>query len=169
MLKTKLKTRQAFTITEVAFAVTASTIVMLSVGIALVGSHQGWQRTYNRVYSDVVVNSYVSRSAFDALIRKASAQNISVDGGGAWLEVNYYQDANSIILDRYARFYKSGGDLKIEYGTPNPRGTLSIQTLCQDVSQCIFKRAGSSAQMILTLDNGSQRITTLTSAVLHNQ
>jgi hypothetical protein len=133
---------------------------------------------YNRVYSDVVTNSYVARKTFDAVIRKASSEKLLLDEDGTWLEVYYYADANSASADCYARFYysESGqtetgaeGQLNIEYGKAEPRETLTIRTICENVSSCVFKAAGRSAQMILTLDDGQQTVTVVSSSVMHNQ
>ena len=149
----------------------AAVIVILGIGIILADSQRGWHRMYNRVYSDVVVDSYVARKRFDVVIRKASSENFLLDDAGSWIEVYYYADGNSVVVDRYARFYESDDDdqLNVEYGKLNPRETLTTQTVCENVSDCIFKRAGRSAQMILTLDNGSQTATVTSSAVMHNQ
>ena len=70
--------------------------------------------------------------------------------------------------DRYARLFFENGELKIELGLLFPRQTLSIDTVCANVSGCVFNKAGHSAQMILTLDNGSQTIVSTTSAVMHS-
>ncbi|MHC4153815.1 MAG: hypothetical protein ACYST6_02650, partial [Planctomycetota bacterium] len=72
--------------------------------------------------------------------------------------------------DRYALFYTSNaGDLNVEYGILEPRETLRVQTICSNVTSCTFMGQGRSAQMVLTLDDGSQTVTTVTSAVMHNQ
>jgi len=171
MLKKKLTVRHGFTLIELVVAMVAAVIVILGIGIILADSQRGWHRMYNRVYSDVVVDSYVARKRFDVVIRKASSENFLLDDAGSWIEVYYYADSSSAVVDRYARFYESDADdqLNVEYGKLNPRETLTTQTICDNVSDCIFKRAGRSAQMILTLDNGSQTATVTSSAVMHNQ
>ncbi|GAH60491.1 unnamed protein product, partial [marine sediment metagenome] len=81
-------------------------------------------------------------------------------------------DPNTTIVDHYARFSESeaNGELNIEYGSVNPRKTLTTNTICGNVVGCVFfKGVGYSAQMILTLDNGSETITVVSSAVMHNQ
>ncbi len=178
MPKKKLTIQRGFTITELMVTVMLSTIIMFGIGFMVVESQRGWNRMYNRVYSDVVTNSYVARKTFDAVIRKASSEKILLDEDGTWLEVYYYADANSASVDRYARFYYSEGgqsetgaegQLNIEYGKAEPRETLAIQTVCENVSSCVFKVAGRSAQMILTLDDGTQTATVVSSSVMHNQ
>jgi len=142
-------------------------------------SQRGWQMMYNRIYSDVVSDSYAARRAFDAVIRKASGETYLLDEEGTWIEVYYYADANSTTADRYARFNfadggvgdngEAEGQLSIEYGIVEPRQTLAVQSICGNVSNCVFMGAGRSAQMILMLDNGSQTATVVTSSVMHNE
>ena len=170
MPKEKPTIQRGFTIVELMLATLLATIVVLAIGFTLVDSQRGWNRMYNRIYSDVATDSYVARRMFDSVIRKASKEKFLLDGAGNWIEVYYYADANSTDVDRYARFaYDGVSQLDIEYGIVEPRQTLSIQAVCGNVSSCVFKGAGYSAQMILTLDNGSQTATIVSSAVMHNQ
>ena len=169
MPKKKLTVRRGFTLIELAVTVVISTIVIIGIGVVLADSQRSWNKMYNRVYSDVATDGYVARKMFDAVIRKASREKLLVDEDGNWLEVYYYADGSSTVIDRYARFYETGGQLNIEYGKLDPREILTTQTVCENVSDCVFKGAGRSAQMILTLDNGSQTVTVASSAVMHNQ
>ena len=162
--------RRGFTMTELAIAVVVSIIVMAGVAIVLVDGMKGWNRMYNRAYGDVVTDSYVARKVFDTEIRKASRERYSLATDGSWLEIYYYFSAASTEPDRYARFYTSNaGDLNVEYGILEPRETLRVQTVCSNVTSCVFMGEGRSAQMVLTLDDGSQTVTTVASAVMHNQ
>jgi len=168
----KLTTRPAFTIIELMIATVLAIIVLLGISIMLADSQRGWNRMYSRIYSDVVTDSYVARKAFDAVIRKASKEKYLLDDAGNWIEVYYYADANSTVVDRYARFFCDGepdGTLNVERGRLNPRQTLTISTICGNVSSCDFKATGASVQIVLTLDNGSQTATVTSSAVMHNQ
>ena len=169
MLKKKLTVRRGFTLIELVITVVVSTIVIIGIGVVLADSQRGWNKMYNRVYSDVVTDGYVARKMFDAVIRKASREKLLVDDAGNWIEVYYYADGSSTIIDRYARFYETEGQLNIEYGKLDPRETLTTQTVCENVSDCVFKGTGCSAQMMLTLDNGLQTATVTSSAVMHNQ
>ena len=175
MSKKKLITQGGFTYIELLIAILFVAIVIPSIGLILVDGQRGWNTMYNRIYSDVVTDSYIARKTFDAVIRKASREKMLLDEDGNWLEVYYYADSDSTVVDRYARFYYydggqgTRGQLNIEYGTLKPKKTLSTHTVCKDVSGCVFRRAGRSAQMILTLDNGSQTATVVCSAVMHNQ
>ena len=45
---------------------------------------------------------------------------------------------------------------------------LVLNTLCNNVSDCIFTSSGRSIQMILTLDDQTHTLTTTSSAFMHN-
>jgi hypothetical protein len=143
-------------------------IVVLAIGAVITDSRRVWEITYNRVYSDAISDGYVAMKKYDAIVRKASGENLSVGETGSWIEVYYSSDEDSTTVDRYAYFHVDDGELKIENGQLNPRETLSVETICGNVSACTFKQAGRSAQMILTLDDGRQTRTIVSSAVAHN-
>jgi len=157
-----------FTVIELMIAMIFLGIVTVGVGIVLADSQRGWNQMYNRIYSGVVTDGHVARRMFDTVIRKASRQNIQVDGAGTWVEVYYYADANSAVVDRYARFYLSGEELKVEHGNLDPGDVLSTRRICPNVSSCVFTTTGTAVQMVLRLDNGSERATVMSSAVAHN-
>lgn len=171
MLKKKIIAQRGITIIELVLGIVFLSIVMFGVGVVVVDSQRGWHRMYERIYSDVVTDSYVARKTFDRVIRKASGENLLLSEDGSWVEVYYYADANSTVVDRYALFYhdSNDGQLNLTYGSLDPRITLDTDTVCGNVSSCVFKAAGVSAQMILTLDNGSQTATVISSSVMHNQ
>lgn len=180
MRKNKLRVQRGFTIIELVIAAAIGLIITLGIAVILVDSQRGWQKMYNNMYSDIVTDGYAARRAFDAIVRKASRERISLDDAGNWAEVYYYADSDSAVVDRYARFYyvagddsnNSSGQVYIEYGIVGSDGvkeTSSIQMVCENVSDCVFKEGGSSVQMILTLDDGSQAATVMSSAVMHNQ
>lgn len=175
MFKKRTENPKGFTSIELMIALTIGCIVMLGVGMTIADSHRGFNAMYDRMYSDVVTDGYIARKTFDSVIRRATRTRFLLDSGGNWLEVYYCQDPNSTIVDSYARFFEANGELSIEYGSLeygslNPRQTLSTNTICGNVAGCVFfKGAGRSAQMVLTLDNGSQTITVVSSAVMQNQ
>ena len=179
MSKKKLTAQRGFALTELIIATVIALILVSAIGIVVADSQCGWNRMYNRMYADIVTDSYVARTKFDAVIRMASRERLLVDDAGNWIEVHYYADASSTAVDRYARFYYHVGDgpnistgkLNIEYGTLDPdsiKATLTIQTVCENVSGCVFNKAGRSAQMVLTLDDSSQTANVVSSAVMHN-
>jgi prepilin-type N-terminal cleavage/methylation domain-containing protein len=172
---------KGFTLIELIMAIAMSVIVMLGVGIALVDSHRGWQRTYDRSYCDVMTDGYVARKMFDATVREASSEVCLLDVAGRWIEVYLYANDSSAEVDRYARFYyqpagenEAKGYLNLQYGnwnphSPYPRDVVSTQRVCSNVVSCVFRKAGYSVSMILTLDNDSQNVVVTSSSVMHSQ
>lgn len=169
MPKNKITARSSFTMIELMLVVGLIAMILFTgIGIVLVDAQKGWNRMYERIYSDVVTDGYAARRAFDREIRRASGERFLLDSDGDWLEVYSYADSNSISPDRYAHFYEDNGYLKVERGKLNPRETISTSTICGNVSNCTFKSVGRSAQMLLTLDNGSQTANIISSSVMQN-
>lgn len=164
----RIANRKGFSLLELMMATTLACIVVVGIGVVLVDSQRGWNAMYTRTYSDVVTDAHVARRRFDSVVRNASSQGVLLDDYGNWVEVYYYSDPNSSIVDRYTRFISSNSQLTIEYGVVEPRQTLNTEILCENVSSCVFKLAGNSVQMVLTLDDGSQNATIVASAVTHN-
>lgn len=169
MIKKRRTVPQGFTLVELMIATTIMVIVACAIGVVIADTQRGWNIMYDRIYSDVVTDGYVARKKFDAMIRKASKEKILIGDAGSWLEVYFYADDSSTAPDNYVRFYAADGDLNLEYGQLSPRATLAVETVCGNVAGCTFKQAGMSAQMVLTLDNGTQKNTIVSSAVTHNE
>lgn len=159
---------KAFTLVELMIAMAISCIVILTIGLVLADGQKAWNKMYSNVYSDVSTASIVASKAFDAVVRKSGSEKISVDPAGNWVEVQYYNNDASTAFDRYARFYKQNGQLKIERGYISPHAVISTEIICGNVTDCVFKSTGKSAQMILTLENSSQKMDVVSSAVLNN-
>ena len=161
-----------FALSELVVASAIVVIIVVAIGMVIVDGQRGWINMYNKAYADVVANGYAARAKFDFMIRKASVEDFSLGGNGKWIEVYYYANSESTAVDRYARFYCAKGQLNIEYGrleSKTPKMMVSsVQTICRDVSDCIFKQIGNSVQMILTLNDGTQTNTIVSSAVMHN-
>jgi len=168
MARKRVTAQYGFTLIELIIALAASLVVMLGVAAVLAKSQESWRQLYTRAFSDIVGDSNVAGKKFNAVIRKASQDGFVLDGNGNGIEVYYYNDEDSAIVDRYAHFYVLEGDLNLELGNLDPRETLEVQTVCGNVSECFFTVAGRSAQMILTLDDGSRTITTVACAFMHN-
>jgi hypothetical protein len=167
MLKNTAKNK-GFTIIEMMVGAAAAVIVVLGTAIALSDSQRGYNETYNRVYSDVVTGSHIAQRTFESVVRKSSTQWVQLDSGKNWVEVYYYSDPNSSTVDSYARFYIAENSLYVEYGNRDPREALNTETICKNITSCEFQTTGRSIQMILTVDNGREKLTTTTSATLHN-
>jgi len=168
MNKKTRKGRGGFTLVELMITIAVMSIIISAIGIVIVDGQRCWQVLYDRINSDVVTDGYVARKKFDAVMRKSSGEKILTDSNGDWIEVYYYADDSSTVVDCYARFYEADGALNMEYGQLNPRTTSDVETVCGNVSDCTFKQFGRSAQMMLTLDDGTQKNTIVTSAVTHN-
>ena len=175
ILKNKTLNRCGFTIVEVMVASAMAVIVMFGLAIVLSDAQRGWNTMYNRVYSDVVTGSHIAARTFDRIVRKSSIEFSQLDIDE--VKSCYYADSNSVVIDRYSRFYMTAdsNELCIEYGQYNgkvkppeytPEGEPII--LCRNVTSCSFMQNGRSMQMVLTLDNGKEELTTVTSAVMHN-
>ena len=162
--------RTGLTISELLVAMIIMVIVILALGTVIVDSVRGWNRMYDRVYADVRTDSFVARKAFDQVIRKATNQMYQVDSAGAWLEVYYYSASSASVVDLYAHLYTASGALLVERGTwtAGAKSLLRTDIVCENVASCVFKADGRSAQMVLTLDDDSQNIVVVTSAVMHN-
>lgn len=168
----KTKNRPGLSLIELMVALMMVLIVILTVGTVLVGSQRGWSRMYNRVYGDVVTDSYVARKTFDAVVRKSSTKRELI--GDGMVEVYYYSDgANPTRLDRYARFYKDDEELLVDYGEldedGDPLEASSTQTLAHNVEVADFSVVGVCVKMLLRLDDGSEELTVMSSAVRYNE
>ena len=168
MVKKNLIIQQGFTVTELLITILIAAIMLLGIGAVLSDSQKAWTRMHNVVFSETATDLYVARQAFDTVIRKASRERMSLDVDGHWMEIYCYEDQDSMEIDHYIRLYEDNGSLKVEHGKLDPRSMVSVSTICNNVSSCVFKRKGRSAQMILTLDDGVQTLTVVSSAILHN-
>jgi hypothetical protein len=162
------KMRVGITLVELMIAVAISTIVVLAIAVVLVDGQKAWGRMYSDVNSDVAVQSMTACKRFDAVVRQSSSNNCSIDPAGNWVEVNYYSSPTVANPDRYARFAWLANDLTYEYGSLDPKTTIGIQTLCENVAACKFTKVGSSVQMMLTLDDNTKAVTVASSNVMNN-
>jgi len=169
MIKKRPRARKGFTIVELMITTVIMISVGLAIGVVIVDGQTGWNTMYDRMNSDVITDGYVARKKFDVVMRSANMGQSLVDADGAWIEVYSYASPSSTVVDRYSRFYVSDGDLNLEYGQVDPRVTLSVDTVCGNVSDCTFQQVGTSTQMTLTLDNRTHTNTIVSSAVTHNQ
>jgi len=167
--------QSGFTLLELVVAAAIVSVVIAGVGFMVADGQRAWGVMYNRIYSDAATDSYVAVKEFDAVVRKASGQKFMLSNDGSWIEVCYPADASSSVADRYARFsYAAGGGdskgcLLVEYGKLNPKESLTTKIISEDVSACVFNTSGRSAQMMLTLNDGTQTVSVVSSAFMHNQ
>jgi prepilin-type N-terminal cleavage/methylation domain-containing protein len=164
---------RGLTLLELMITMLLSSLVMLAVGIVLLDSTKGFRVMYERAQSPVVSDAYATRAAFDTTVRKSSIRECIVGGAGGSLEVYYYSDTAVADLDRYARFYLSGTEVRVDYGSLQA-GTLTALaptatlTLARNVTSCSFAEAGISASMHLVLTRGQDSMTVDCTAVRHN-
>ena len=90
------------------------------------------------------------------------------------VEVYYYNDpVSSTYLDRYAIFYKAGTELLVDYGQldldGNPTDIIQSVTLCDNVEAINFSKNGACIQMVLRLDDGSESLVVMTSAIRQSE
>ncbi len=157
-----------FTLVETMISMVVMIIASFAIGAVIVNGQSGWSSMYDKIHSDVVTDGFSVRKKFDAVIRKANSDKIFIGENNSSVKVYYYSSDFSTVADRYAQFYVSEGDLNLEYGTLDPKVTLNVETVCSNVADCTFHQFGRSAQMILTLDNGTQKNIVITSAVTNN-
>ncbi len=172
MRQQTVKNRRGFTLTELSTVMVIAPVVLLCMGILLVDSQRGWNQMFNRVNSGVVNDAYVARKVFDAVVRKSSINRESLGDGE--VEVYYYNDPdNSTRLDRYARFYEDDAELLVDYGQldsyGNPSEITQTITLAHNVMAVNFYVDVACVQMVLRLDNGSESLIVMTSAMRHNE
>jgi Tfp pilus assembly protein PilV len=159
---------RGFTLVETVISMVVMIIAAFAIGAIVANGQSGWNAMYDKIHSDVVTEGFSVRKKFDAVIRKASSDKIFIGADNSSVKVYYYSSDVSTVVDRYAQFYVSDGDLNLEYGTLDPKVTLNVETVCSKVTKCTFHQFGRAVQMILTLDNGAQKNTVITSAVTNN-
>lgn len=160
--------RFGFTLVELMITTAIMAIVGLAIGVVIVDGQTGWNVMYDRANSDAMTQGYAARRKLDAVIRAASQQRFVIAKDGSWIEAYTYAGDASTEVDRYWRFYVVDGDLLAEFGQVEPRTTLSVDTVCENVSACAFKQNGKAIQMTLTLDDGTQTNTIVSSVYAHN-
>jgi len=102
MINKRLTTPRGFTVIELIIAIAIIVIVVLAIGMVLVDGQRGWSIQYDRIYSDVVTDGYVARRKFDTVMRMASRDKFSLGDAGSSVEVYYYANDDSAVVDRYA-------------------------------------------------------------------
>lgn len=160
---------RGFTLVEMLTTVVVMVIVGLAIGVVIVDGQTSWNVMYERANSDAMTQGYAGRKKLDAAIRGASNQRFVIAKDGSWMEAYTYASSESTQVDRYWRFYVSGGSLIAEYGQVEPRETLNVETVCENVSACTFRQNGRAIQMALTLDDGVKTNTIVSSVYAHNQ
>ena len=73
----------------------------------------------------------------------------------------------------HARFDKAGTELLVEHGqldsSGNPTEIIHTVTLCDNVEAVNFSLSGAAVQMVLRLDDGSESLTVMASAMRQSE
>ncbi|MDH4202081.1 MAG: type II secretion system GspH family protein [Phycisphaerae bacterium] len=175
----KPKSRQirnnGFTLIEIAAVIVMVGMMTLGAGVLLANGQKSWGRLFGRVYGDQAIDSFAAQKAFDAVCRKASLRKYVLNGSGNLLEL-YYWDGSSTAStpEHYARFYQSGEDMFVEYGSletgtwqPDTGAPVTTVKLAGDVDSLTFTVEGTSVQMFLNyIDENMMPV--VCSSVRHN-
>jgi len=174
--RTDRHSRRGLTLVEMSVAMAVSAVMFLAVMNVLASNHKNYNQTYDRVYGEVVTDAYVSRLAFDHVVRMASeAECDPCDVIGKSMKVYYRSEGVSILSapDRYALFSQvagsDGNDLILEQGKVSDGKVLSTQVLAHHVTSCTFQRSGPCIDMAMVLYDGHVRMPVLVTATRHNE
>ncbi len=173
-MKKEKKLLNGLTLIELIIAASAAAVIVLSFGIVLVDNQKGYTKLFDKAYGEVAADSDAARRAFDTIVRKSSAIRQSpqpwVDG--EQLEVYYYNSGISVSPDRYAKLYRSGNQLIIDYGNydwvTKQTTKTSSAVVARNVTGLKFSMIGASMHMVLYLDDKKEKQSVMTSAVRHN-
>lgn len=167
MVQGKHRFASGLTLVEMVVATAILLIVVSGVGVAVADGFRGWRGMYDRLYSKQASDSVAAPRILDLAVRKAAGSRLLIGADGHSVEVCQYENQDSTSIDRYARLYFEGGRLYLEQGELAPRHAVSTRAVCENVSDCVFRRLNRSVQMALTLDDGEHRRTIVSSAFIH--
>lgn len=170
-MKNQLK-KSGFSLSELLTTIIVSSVLLLPIGIIMLDTQRGWLDTYAKFHGGAADDAAMAKSAFDKIVRKASrsAYNLAALDD---LTVYYYTDwENSTSLDRSARFYRSSvnpSEMYIEHIRLDNGTTVGSVLLASNVSDLEFLPVNGGLTMKLTLDDGREQTTVVSTALLHNE
>jgi hypothetical protein len=155
-----------FTLVDTMISLAIGTVLVLAISAFLADNHKAFNEVYGQTASSASVDAVTVRAIFQKTIRQASssAGTASVAPDGSWIEVRYYSSPDATSPDRSARFELSEQDLLLRRSVLATGETLVLDTVCENVASVEFNLVGSSAQMFLTLDDGTYSQTVNTCA-----
>lgn len=176
-MKKNKRNKSALTLIEMMIAILVSSIVVLGMGAVLADAQRGYNSMYNRINSPVVVDAYVAKAAFDAIVRKSDMTNVGYNSANTkTITVYYYSDANDYTIltpDRYATFTADLGDKELTLDVGNWDGTnkslLSTTILANDIKDAYFAPNGACIYMMIEVDNGKENLIITCSSIRHNK
>ena len=159
-----------FTLVETAVSMASAVVLILAISAFLAGNHRAFNKVYAGAFSPVAQDALAARTIFQRTIRQAcfAVGAASVAPDGSWIEVRYYSDPAAVRPDRSARFELSDQDLLLRRSVSETAQTLTLETVCSNVDSVEFSLVGSSAQMFLTLDDGTSLQTVNAGAAMRN-
>ena len=160
-----------FTMMELVVSIAIAAIVGLGITMTMLYSQRAYQVAYDRIYAEIITESFMARRLFDATVRKSNASSITIETSGDDAKFQYYNSDVSTYIDRYIRFYISNNNFLAEYGSIDQNGvqtSTNTRAICSDISFCMFRNNGSSISMILALNDGDRSNIVVTSAYAHN-
>ena len=166
--------RMGLTIVELITASVMGVICMLAVGTVVYDSQKAWNETYIKANSTLLLDSHMASKAFEATVRKASCQQYMLDppdenSKSHWVEVYYFASTTSEDTDRYAKLYVENCTFYIEHGVFSPRQALGTIPICNNVTAFSFSGSGRCIRLEMTLSEGNDSVTFISSAIPQNQ
>ena len=154
--------RSGTTLIELMVVLLAAIVLVIGISGMLAAGHIGYNNMFARATSEVVRNSYETRSIFDRIVRK-SVYEAHYQTSPSNITVYYFSDpGNPATLgnypDRYATFYLSGTNLMLQQGevTGWPPSSPPISggyKIASNVTFAEFTVQGASICMSLTIDD----------------
>ena len=171
----EIKKRKGLTIVELLVAMVIAIIPLYATAMVISGNQKSWNHIYNRVNNGIMTDSYAAKASFESICEKSSRSRLAPQVGtlGGYIEVYYYEPWDASQLNAYSRFSVQNGSLIRVYGSYDlADGSKTISgtdTIANNVDAVKFSIAGNNINMILHLDNGSERTTITSSSIRQSE
>lgn len=164
--------KTGFTLVELMVTIAISAMLVLTVGVVMLDTQRGWLDTYAKVHGGAADDAAMAKVAFDRIVRKSSRSMYLLPTTDD-LTVYYYSDwQNSPSVDCSARLYRSSvnpSEMYIEHTRLDNGDSISAVRLASNVSDLEFLPVSGGLTMKLTLDDGREQTTVVSTAILHNE
>ena len=167
----RLSFSRGFTLPELMVCTVILLIAALAVSPALVGAQRGSQRTRSSVASTLVQGGREARLVLQRVVRRASRQSLTLEPGGQWIDLPYYDSPESTQVDRYARLSWVNGGLGLQEGRIDAQGSRQIvsdSVVAENVSDCVFTVSTTAVRMKLTFSQDGTPMTIVAGATTNN-
>lgn len=174
--KTKIKYRiNGFTLIELVIVMASAAMLTLTIGVFLANGQRNWNRLFNRVYRDTIVDGFAAHRVFDSICRKASLKKYVIGEDADTLEVYYWDSGSSASTpENYAQFYLSNDVLYVRHGElqagtwqPDIATATAPINVASQVKSVKFRAQGTAIQMFLAY-NDENTMPVVCSVVRHN-